>query len=73
MDYPGVCRLGDLSARLGKLDISGKYTNSDTIARKFFTDTLLPLTGFHSIVGKSLVIYDDFGPVARGERLACSL
>lgn len=38
-----------------------------------YTDQLSPLTGHNSIFGKSLVIYDDFGPKARGERLACSM
>lgn len=36
-------------------------------------DQLLPLSGPHSILGKSFVVYDDFGPKARGERMACSM
>nr|CAI5853950.1 unnamed protein product [Callosobruchus analis] len=73
MDAIGHCRLGDLSTRQGMIDIAGKIADSDKISRKMWTDTLLPLTGHHSILGKSLVLYDDFGPKARGERLACSL
>ncbi|XP_011706613.1 PREDICTED: uncharacterized protein LOC105461808 [Wasmannia auropunctata] len=34
---------------------------------------MLSLSGPHSLFGKSLVIYDDHGPVARGDRLACSI
>ncbi|KAF2895528.1 hypothetical protein ILUMI_10646 [Ignelater luminosus] len=72
MDVIGACRLGDMSTRLGVLEIAGKKANSDKVSRKMFTDQLLPLTGPHSILGKSLVLYDDFGPKARGERLGCS-
>ncbi|EGI59507.1 hypothetical protein G5I_12336 [Acromyrmex echinatior] len=34
---------------------------------------MLSLSGSHSLFGKSLVIYDDHGPVARGNRLACTI
>ncbi|KOB77457.1 Myosin regulatory light chain 2, partial [Operophtera brumata] len=40
------------------------------------SETLLPavaLSGKHSIMRKTLLIYDDHGPVARGERMACSM
>lgn len=67
-----MCRLGDLVNRLGTLSIAGRKVERD-ISRKMFTDTNLPLSGHNNILGKSLVIYDDFGPVARGERLACSM
>lgn len=69
----GLCRLGDLSTRLGGLEIAGKIVDSDRISRKMWTDSFLPLTGHFSVLGKSLVLYDDFGPKARGERLACSM
>ncbi|XP_076266542.1 superoxide dismutase family protein Rsod [Rhynchophorus ferrugineus] len=72
LDSIGLCRVGDLSKRQGTLDISGKIADSDRISRKLWTDPLLPLTGPHSILGKSFVLYDDHGPKARGERLACS-
>lgn len=67
-----MCRLGDLGLRLGALTIAGakKYR---AVTRAIYTDSYLPLSGYHSIIGKSLVIYDDFGPKARGERLACSM
>ncbi|KAL3268164.1 hypothetical protein HHI36_007291 [Cryptolaemus montrouzieri] len=68
----GICRLGDLSSRLGPMDIAGRIRDADQISRKMWTDPSLPLTGSYSIMGKSLVLYDDFGPKARGERLACS-
>ncbi|KAJ6637646.1 hypothetical protein Bhyg_10377 [Pseudolycoriella hygida] len=68
----GICRLGDLFNRLGTLAIAGRKAERD-VSRKMFTDVNLPLSGHNNILGKSLVIYDDFGPVARGERLACSI
>lgn len=73
IDSIGLCRIGDLSTRQTTLDIAGKIADSDLISRKMWTDPLMPLTGLHSIMGKSLLIYDDHGPKARGERLACSM
>lgn len=72
-DAVGVCRLGDMSNRLSRLDIAGRRVDSDHVSRKVLTDGFLPLSGKYSIIGKSFVMYDDFGPVARGERLACSM
>lgn len=73
LESVGLCRLGDLSTRLGTIEIAGRIKNSDTISRRMLIDALLPLTGQHSVLGKSFVLYDDFGPKARGERLACSV
>ncbi|CAH0556110.1 unnamed protein product [Brassicogethes aeneus] len=73
LNQVGLCRLGDLSQRHGPLKISGRIVDSDRISRKFWTDPFLPLTGPYSVIGKSLVIFDDHGPKARGERLACSI
>lgn len=67
-----LCRLGDLT-RHGTLEIAGRKLYGSLLSRKLFTDTLLPLSGPNNILGKSLVIYDDHGPVARGERLACAI
>ncbi|XP_066586391.1 uncharacterized protein Rsod [Prorops nasuta] len=67
-----LCRLGDLG-RHGSLTIAGRKLYGSSLTRKLFTDTLLPLSGPMSVLGKSLVIYDDHGPKARGERLACSI
>ncbi|XP_030762415.1 uncharacterized protein LOC115887200 isoform X2 [Sitophilus oryzae] len=72
LDAIGLCRVGDLSKRQGTMEISGKIVDSDRISRNLWTDSSLPLTGPHSILGKSFVVYDDHGPKARGERLACS-
>nr|BBG74654.1 superoxide dismutase 6 [Tribolium castaneum] len=69
----GLCRVGDLTARLGTIEISGKIADSDRVSRTMWTDPFVPLTGQFSVLGKSLVVYDDFGPKARGERLACSI
>lgn len=73
LDSIGICRLGDLSTRHGTLEISGKKADSDKISRRMLTDSFLPLSGLHSILGKSFVLFDDHGPVARGERLGCSM
>lgn len=67
-----LCRLGDLS-RHETLAIAGRKANALSYSRKIFTDLNLPLSGFSSIMGKSIVIFDDHGPVARGERLACAM
>lgn len=71
-EFDGMCRLGDLGLRLGALTIAGAK-KFRAMTRNIHTDPYLPLSGDHSILGKSLVIYDDFGPKARGERLACSM
>lgn len=71
-EHGGSCRLGDLSNRLGTMTIAGnKKTRS--VTRQILTDGSISLSGYSSIIGKSLVIYDDFGPKARGERLACAV
>lgn len=70
---PELCRLGDLGNRLGLLSIAGAKVNATKISRKMFVEKQVPLSGRYSVMGKSLVIYDDFGPKARGERLACSM
>lgn len=70
--YGETCRLGDLGNRLGTLSIAGRKLYK-SMTRNIFTDRYLPLSGHNNIFGKSLVIYDDFGPTARGERLACSM
>ncbi|XP_043258035.1 uncharacterized protein LOC122400578 [Colletes gigas] len=72
MDEITLCRAGDLT-RHGTIDIAGRKLYGSTLTRKLFTDTMLSLSGPNSILGKSLVIYDDHGPRARGERLACSI
>ncbi|XP_008545809.1 uncharacterized protein LOC103570004 [Microplitis demolitor] len=67
-----LCRLGDLT-RHGMLNIAGRKRDGPHLTRKLLTDMSLPLSGPNSILGKSLVIYDDHGPVARGERLGCTI
>lgn len=71
-EYGASCRLGDLSNRIGTITIAGSKKQR-SVTRQLFTDGSLSLIGFNSIIGKSLVIYDDFGPKARGERLACAV
>ncbi|XP_053977399.1 uncharacterized protein LOC128875655 isoform X1 [Hylaeus volcanicus] len=67
-----LCSVGDLT-RHGTIDIAGRKLYGSLLTRKLFTDTMLSLSGPNSILGKGLVIYDDHGPRARGERLACSV
>ncbi|EDW39378.1 GL14064 [Drosophila persimilis] len=69
---PAMCRMGALDVRLGRLTIAGRRRAAQKLSRRMFVDGNLPLSGRHSILGKSLVIYEDNGPKARGERLACS-
>ncbi|XP_067011092.2 uncharacterized protein Rsod [Anabrus simplex] len=72
LSRPGACRIGDLSKRHGTLDIAGRRGNGTRLTRRLYTDTQLPLSGAGSILGRSLVLLDDNGPKARGDRLACS-
>jgi Cu/Zn superoxide dismutase len=72
LSHPGFCQLGDLSSRHGKLNIAGRKVNGENLTRRLFTDPHLPLSGAASIMGRALVLYDDNGPKARGERMACS-
>ncbi|KZC13221.1 hypothetical protein WN55_05919, partial [Dufourea novaeangliae] len=67
-----LCSVGDLT-RHGTIDIAGRKMHASVLTRTLLTDTMLSLSGPKSILGKSLVIYDDNGPRARGERLACSI
>ncbi|KAL9892126.1 superoxide dismutase family protein Rsod isoform 1-T1 [Glossina fuscipes fuscipes] len=68
-----MCQVGALDTRIGLLTIAGSKRNAQQLSRRMFTDSNLPLSGRHNVLGKSLVIFDDFGPKARGERLACSM
>ncbi|KAL1137771.1 hypothetical protein AAG570_009467, partial [Ranatra chinensis] len=63
--------VGALSNKFEMLTIAGSKKEIQ-VSRQLFTDDNLPLSSRHSILGKSLVIFDDHGPKARGERLACS-
>ncbi|XP_065226507.1 uncharacterized protein Rsod [Planococcus citri] len=62
-----------LSSTLSTLTIVARKVRAIENSRNFFVAANLPLTGHHSIIGKSLVIYDENGPKARGNRLACSV
>ncbi|XP_032523297.2 uncharacterized protein LOC116774686 isoform X1 [Danaus plexippus] len=69
----GLCRLGDLTTRHGTLSVAGKKSASSALTRRLFSDPLLSLHGRRSVLRRSLVVYDDHGPLARGERMACSI
>ncbi len=58
---------------MGHLKLPAEKPMPQNWLEDFFTDTMLSLSGSHSLFGKSLVIYDDHGPVARGDRLACTM
>lgn len=67
---PMRCRSGDLSLKSSfKLSLPVSHINR---SRYYYTDLFLPLSGAHSIIGRSVVIYDESAPVQRGNRLACS-
>lgn len=66
------CSVGDLSSRLNTLSIAGNKLNSVGISRYMFVDEYMSMFGINSFIGRSFVIYDDHGPQARGDRLACS-
>jgi len=65
------CEVGDLVNKFGLLNVSGRKRDlKDTV--KYFTDANLPLSGPHSIIGRSLVLFDDHAPQHRGDRMACT-
>ena len=68
---PLRCWVGDLAAKLGRLDVAGKILDLSS-TKKFFTDSNLPLSGEASIIGHSIVVHDDHAPKHRGERMACT-
>lgn len=55
------------------MSVAGKKAESLRLTRRLFTDPVVAIAGKFSLMKKSLVIYDDHGPVARGERMACSM
>lgn len=63
--------IGHLSSRHGQINVAGSRDNRK-ISRVLFTDSRISLTGANQIIGKSIVIYDENGPKARGNRMACS-
>lgn len=60
-ENPLRCHVGDLSARLGTVDIG--------LQRKVFTDSNFPLEGDVSAVGRSIVI---MSPNKQPKRYACA-
>lgn len=71
-DISAACMVGDLHNKIGTIDIAGSK-NTKMISRKLFTISDIPLSGNQKVLEKSVVIYDDYGPKARGNRLACSM
>ncbi|XP_063614256.1 uncharacterized protein LOC134787421 [Penaeus indicus] len=60
-DVPLRCDVGDLSGRLGPIDVGDK--------RYVFVDKNLPLTGPHGIMNKAIIIHRENAGV---ERFACA-
>ncbi|GFS58478.1 putative RNA-directed DNA polymerase from transposon X-element, partial [Nephila pilipes] len=72
-ENPLRCAAGDLTGKGSRINISAKKSNDKKIRNKvFYTDVQLPLSGPDKILGKGLVIHDDFAPPHRGDRLACA-
>ncbi|XP_046653346.1 uncharacterized protein LOC124344000 [Daphnia pulicaria] len=65
------CIVGDLTMKHGRLVVAGLASEVKTTQR-LFTDVNLPLSGPQSIIGRSVVIFDDNSPKQRGNRLACT-
>ena len=67
-ETPEGCEIGDLTGKLGTIDVAatpGDYSNDAF----FFTDSYLNLTGFQEIIGRSIVVHiPDRGP----DRLGCA-
>jgi Cu/Zn superoxide dismutase len=68
---PVRCEVGDLVNKHDNLKVSGRKRDLKNTV-KFFTDSNLPLSGPHSIIGRSITIHDDRAPKHRGNRLACT-
>lgn len=72
IDNPLRCPIGDLTSKSGKMLSISSYRGSRNV-KLFYTDTILPLSGPASIIGRSLVIHDDNAPMIRGRRMACTV
>lgn len=53
--------------------MAGRKRDAERLTRRQVTDTVLALAGRFSVLRRSLLILDDHGPVARGDRMACSM
>ncbi|RWS31303.1 uncharacterized protein B4U80_11343, partial [Leptotrombidium deliense] len=64
------CEVGDLTSKSKRITIAA---HKGTVNNKhFYSDILLPLSGPHSIIGRSIVIHDDHANKQRGNRMACA-
>ncbi|XP_077992860.1 uncharacterized protein LOC144446888 [Glandiceps talaboti] len=62
-ENPHRCELGDLSNKLGQIDIISDLSSAG--GKYFYTDSLLPLSGITSVLGRSIVIHDAESAAAR--------
>lgn len=68
---PFRCVVGDLTSKSNhQLKIAGFKGSS--VVKYFYTDLILPLSSSMSVIGKSLVLFDEKGPKQRGDRLGCT-
>ncbi|XP_048585307.1 uncharacterized protein LOC116604439 [Nematostella vectensis] len=63
---PASCAIGDLSGKLGSINITSA-TSGLSSTQEAFTDVFLPLTGSDSIIGHLLVLYNQ-----ANEAVACA-
>ena len=63
--------VGDLSGKLGKLNVAGSIETSQK-SRMVLTDVNLPLTGIRAIHKRSVVVFDKTAPKHRGNKTACT-
>ncbi|RUS91560.1 hypothetical protein EGW08_000675 [Elysia chlorotica] len=68
MGNSATCITGDLSGKLGLLDIGYQSTTEDEAKKWFATDTYLPLSSPHSIIRQPIVIRN----VENSQILACA-
>ncbi len=66
-DNPGRCELGDLTGKLGTINVPEQI--GDVSGKMFWTDTRLPLSGAYSVESKSFVIHV---PERGAARMACA-
>ncbi|CAK8683483.1 unnamed protein product [Clavelina lepadiformis] len=66
IENPFHCELGDLSAKLGRINIGSSLRTSQ---KYFFTDENIPLFGAYSVIGRSIVVHD---PNAAAPRYSCA-
>lgn len=68
---PYRCVVGDLTSKSNHLLKIAGFRGS-LLVKHFYTDLMIPLSSSASIIGKSLIVFDEKGPKQRGDRLGCT-